>query len=72
MKRVYVSLDGVSEETLNFLGYYCIGENEEFKIYYHKGEEIIVDKSKPYILVDDLNDAKLFGNEVIEISKTGN
>jgi len=65
--RIYVSLDNVTEEQLNFLGYYPIAENELFKVYLHKGEEIVVDKSDAFILVDDPNDAALLGKEIFQI-----
>ena len=65
--RAYVSLDRISDEQLEFLGYILITENELFKLYLHKGEEIIVDKSDPFIMVDDLNDAALMGSEILHV-----
>lgn len=65
--RVYVSLDGVSEEQLQFLGYILISENDEFRVYYHLGEEVIVEKADPFIYVEDLNDAALFGSEIFRV-----
>ena len=67
MSMVYVSLDGVTEDQLAFLGYILLDENKEFKIYYHLGEELIVDKSDPFIYVDDLNDAALFGKQIFRV-----
>lgn len=69
--RVYVSLDGVTEGQLEFLGYILLAEDEEFKVYYHQGEEVIVDKNDPFIYVDDLNDASLFGAQIFRVKGEG-
>jgi hypothetical protein len=65
----YVSLDGVSEETLEMLGYYKLDESDQFAVYYHKGEEIIVEKADPFIYIDDINDAPYFGSEIVSVTR---
>lgn len=65
--RHYVSIEHVSEETLSFLGYILFSEDEHTKVYYHLGEEIIVDKADPFIYVDDANDVPLFRGDVMAI-----
>jgi hypothetical protein len=59
MGRFYVNIEGVSQAALDFLGYIVIFENNEFKILSHKGDVHVVDKSKPYLYVDDKNDQEL-------------
>ncbi len=56
----YVSIDGVSDDTLKFLGYNLVKENDDYKIYNHvyTGDDQIVDKrGTPYLYVDDINDS---------------
>ena len=57
----YVSIDGISDEYLAFLGYDLVIEDEEFKMYKDKaGDEHIVRKdAKPYLYMDDINDAMI-------------
>lgn len=61
MPRFYVNIEGIPEDFLEFLGYDLIKENDEFKLYNHipTGEECIVKKDNPYLLVEDSNDASL-------------
>ena len=59
MRRFYVYVGGVPDEFLEFLGYVRVEETDEFKVYLHHGEPIIVEKSNPYLYVDDLNDARI-------------
>jgi hypothetical protein len=59
MKRFYVSIAGVSQSFLDFLGYFSLFEDEEFRILMHKDDLHFVDKNKPYLYVDDVNDAAL-------------
>lgn len=61
----YVSLDGVDEDTLSIVGFVLIDENEATKLYRYCGEDILVDKSDPFVYVDDLNDAAILGSEII-------
>lgn len=58
MTRWYVSIDGISDEFLGFLGYTLIGENEEFKLYRHYGDDfhLVPKDGSKFIYVDDLND----------------
>lgn len=67
MARYYVSVAHISDEFLGLLGYVLIHESAEFKIYSHFGDEVIVDKADPFILVDDVNDAVAMGSEVIAV-----
>ncbi len=69
MSLFYVSMDGVSAEMLEMLGYYLLSEDPSFKVYYHKGDEIIVDKSDPFIYVDVVNDASYFGSDILSIDR---
>lgn len=57
--RYYVSIAGVADEFLEFLGYMLVEENEEFKVYLRHGELMPVKKANPFLYVDDLNDARI-------------
>lgn len=59
MRRVFVQIPNVSDEFLEFLGYLKIQETEEFKVYLRHGDPIVVQKTNPYLYVDDLNDARI-------------
>jgi hypothetical protein len=59
MRRFYVSIAGVPDEFLEFLGYVRIEETDEFKVYLRHGELVVVKKTNPYLYVDDLNDARI-------------
>jgi hypothetical protein len=61
----YVNLDGVADGQLLLAGYVLVDENEQFRVYRHFGEDIIVDKSDPFIVVDDINDAAILGSEIV-------
>lgn len=63
----YVRIDGIPEQTLAFMGYMKIVENEEFILYQHKGDEIIVDRSDMMLKVDDINDALLLGDDIFKV-----
>jgi hypothetical protein len=63
--RHYVSVSGVSDETLEFVGYVLVSEDADTKIYSHFGEEVIVDKEDPFIYVDDINDLPFMKGDVI-------
>lgn len=58
-RRFYVDITGIRQEFLDFLGYPCIFEDDEFKILVNKGSTYIIDKAKPRLFVDDVNDATL-------------
>jgi hypothetical protein len=49
MKRFYVNIAGVSQAFLDFLGYFILFEDDEFKMLIHKDDLYFVDKNKPYI-----------------------
>ena len=59
MRRFFVSIAGVSDEFLEFLGYVKVAENDEFKVYLRHGERMVVKTANPYLFVDDLNDARI-------------
>jgi hypothetical protein len=67
MKKFYVSIQGITDEQLLFLGYRLVKEDPKFKLFEdYKGDEYIVEKSNPWMYVDDMNDAiYLNGNHVI-------
>lgn len=64
MPRCYVSIKDVSDETLGFLGYRLVHETPTLKIYNHFGDEHMVDKDDPFLMLDDINDAAALGSEV--------
>ena len=59
--RYYVSIAGVPDEFLEFLGYVVVPdiETDELKVYRRHGELMIVKKANPFLYVDDLNDARI-------------
>jgi hypothetical protein len=67
--RYYVNIAGVPQGFLDFLGYFVLAEDEEFKILVHKGDLHLVDKNKPYLYVDDQNDAGLLKGPFMEREK---
>jgi hypothetical protein len=69
MSRCYVSIKDVSDELLGVLGYVLVHETDDLKIYNHFGDEMIVDKADPFLLVDDINDAVALGSEVIALPR---
>jgi len=65
--RYYVSIAGVPDQFLEFLGYILIEETDEFKVYLHKGEPVVVEKASPNLYVDDLNDARILKGNIMTI-----
>ncbi len=59
MARYYTNITGVSQALLDFIGYYIVDEDEEFKILWHKGDIHFIDKNKPYLYLDDRTDAEV-------------
>ncbi len=59
MERYYVDIAGVPRSTLEFAGFIVVFEDEDFMLLYHKGDMHLIDKEKPYLYVDDRNDADL-------------
>lgn len=59
--RWYVCIDHLSDDELEFYGWYKIRESDEFVIYQrpYGAEQQIIDKDggKKFLLVDDFNDA---------------
>jgi hypothetical protein len=69
MKRFYVNIAGVPQAFLDFMGYFVLFEDDEFKILLHKGDLHLVDKNNPYLYVDDKNDADLLHGPFMEREK---
>lgn len=72
--RYYVSIAGVPDEFLEFLGYVPVpdAETDELKAYRRKGELMLVKKSDPFLLVDDLNDKRILkGRNIMTIPAEG-
>ena len=59
MDRWYVTIDHLTDDQLEFIGYVLIKENDEFKVYrdYSGTEHIVSRRGTPYLYVDDINDA---------------
>jgi len=56
----YVDITNVPDSFLSFMGYILIAEDDQFKVYTCKGEEIIIRKSPPvFLYVDDENDVQI-------------
>jgi hypothetical protein len=56
----YVDITGISDSFLGFMGYVLVSEDDEFKIYTCKGEEIILSKIPPiFLFVEDDNDVPI-------------
>lgn len=61
-ERFYVCIDHLSDDELEFFGWYKIRESDEFTVYAraYGAEQQIVDRAeggKKFLLVDDWNDA---------------
>jgi hypothetical protein len=68
--RYYVSIAGVSDDFLEFLGYVAVpdAETDELKAYRRHGELMIVKKANPFLYVDDLNDKRILkGRNIMTI-----
>ncbi|MBI2713890.1 MAG: hypothetical protein HYX37_05470 [Rhizobiales bacterium] len=60
MARFYVEISGVSQEFLDFLGYFLVYEDRNYKLLKNKDEYYLLEKKgKQYLYVDDKNDADL-------------
>ena len=44
MARYYVNISGVPQALLDFLGYFVLAEDEDFKVLEHKGDSHLIDK----------------------------
>jgi hypothetical protein len=68
VRRWCVDVGHLTNDQMAFFGYVLVAENEDFAVYRHYGEDIIVSKSDRFILVDDLNDAlNMGGARIVEI-----
>lgn len=63
----YVSIAGVTDETLAFLGYDLLYERNGIKVYRHyTGDEHLVDAAEPCLYTEDVNDVMhLRGNVLV-------
>ena len=61
----YVNLKDADDGHLLLAGYVLIDENDQYWVYRHFGDDIIVDKSDPFIVVDDINDAAILGSDIV-------
>lgn len=58
MAKFAVNISRISDETLSFFGYELQEDNAEFKVYTDKYlESHIVEKARPLLYVEDINDA---------------
>lgn len=58
MARFAVNISHLDDKLLAFLGFDVVDENDEFKVIVDKYKEHhIVQKSRPLLYVDDVNDA---------------
>lgn len=69
MNRFYVNIAGVSQAFLDFLGYFVLFEDEDFKLLLHKGDLHLIDKYNPHLYVDDKNDADLLNGPFLPREK---
>ncbi len=67
----YVNLQNVDDGQLLVAGFVLIGENDHFRIYRHYGEDVIVDKSDPFVIVEDINDAAVLGSDIVPMPPKG-
>lgn len=61
----YVRLDDTDDDTLLMAGFVLVEENDDIRVFRHFGDDVIVDKSDPFVVVDDINDAAVLGTELI-------
>ena len=69
--RWYVCIDHLSDDELEFYGWYKVQENDEFVVYQrpYGSEQQVIDKAGAprFLLVDDINDAmQMKGSMVIQ------
>jgi len=62
MERYYVDIRGISTQQLEFAGFICLFQDDDFMMLTQKGDMHLVDKAKPYLFVDDRCDADFFKN----------
>ena len=63
----YVSIEGISDEFLKFMGYDFVAEDGLFKLYRdYYGEEHVVNKARPRLFVDDPNDAAILASRATQ------
>lgn len=66
-ERWFVRIDHLTDRQLENFGYYCVEEDAEFKLYQdgYAGSTQVVLKENPYLLVDDINDARQMGIDMV-------
>lgn len=67
----YVNLENVNDLQLSLAGFVLVSENDDFRVFRHFGEDVIVDKSDPFVIVDDINDAAVLGSEIVPMPPEG-
>ncbi len=71
MSSFYVSIDGIEDSDLEFLGYTLVVESENIKLYRDiYGDEHTVQKERPRLYVEDLNDAQILGGKSLSKNLT--
>ena len=68
MSRWYVSVDHLSDEELEFFGWYRARENDDFIVYeraYGVDPQIVSKQGGKFIFVDDYNDANRMKAETV-------
>ena len=64
MPSYYVSLEGIEDSELEFLGYTLVAESENIKLYRDiYGDEHPVQKEQPRLYVEDVNDAQILAGK---------
>lgn len=62
----FVSIAGIDKERLSFFGIELIAEVGSFQFYKDfEGRISVADKTRPYVWVDDINDAIQLGSDSI-------
>lgn len=59
MTKYYVSVNGLGPQDFAFIGLYLASEDHDFARYVDAyGNDYIIDKSSPFIYLEDVNDAQ--------------
>ncbi len=71
MPSFYVSIDGIEDSELEFLGYTLVTESEKLRLYRDiYGDEHTVQKERPRLHVEDLNDAQILAGKSLSRNLT--
>ena len=67
----YFSIEGIPQETLTFFGYERVYVDEEFWVYEDAdGHTSVVARDRPYLWIEDINDAIQMGTRAIITSQS--